>query len=98
MEGAEVVALRNRLIGMGWLDPTATRTYDAAMMRAVERFQAAHGLEPDGWREGTLAEVNVGVDDRLRSVIVAMERERWNSGRAATAHLGQPVRLYRGDR
>ncbi len=88
MEGADVVALRNRLIGMGWLDPTATRTYDPTMMRAVERFQAAHGLEPDGVAgEGTLAEINVGVDDRLRSVIVAMERERWNSGPRGDRHI-----------
>jgi murein L,D-transpeptidase YcbB/YkuD len=88
MEGAGVVALRNRLIAMGWLAPTATRTYDRAMQAAVERFQAAHGLLPDGVAgEGTLAEVNVGVEDRLRSVIVAMERERWTNAPRGERHI-----------
>jgi murein L,D-transpeptidase YcbB/YkuD len=76
--GAQVVALRNRLMAMGYLAPTATMTYDAAIERAVLDFQAAHGLEQDGVAgEGTIAEVNVPVEDRLRAVIVAMERERW---------------------
>jgi murein L,D-transpeptidase YcbB/YkuD len=88
MEGAEVVALRNRLIGMGWLVPTATRTYDAAIESAVSRFQAAHGLLPDGVAgEATIAEINVGVEDRIRSVIVAMERERWTNAPRGDRHI-----------
>jgi murein L,D-transpeptidase YcbB/YkuD len=88
MEGAEVVALRNRLIQMGWLDPTATRTYDAQMRAAVERFQAAHGLTPDGIAgEATLDQVNIGPDERLRSVMVAMERERWTNVPRGERHI-----------
>lgn len=88
MEGAQVVALRNRLIAMGWLDPTATRTFDGEMRAAVERFQAAHGLLPDGVAgEGTIAQVNAGVEDRLRSVIVAMERERWTNAPRGERHI-----------
>ena len=88
MEGAEVVALRNRLIAMGWLAPTATRSYDRAMAAAVERFQAAHGLAPDGIAgEAVLAEMNVDVKARLRSVIVAMERERWNNAPRGERHI-----------
>jgi murein L,D-transpeptidase YcbB/YkuD len=88
MEGAPVVALRNRLIAMGWLGPTATQSYDRAMAAAVERFQAAHGLLPDGVAgAAVLAEVNVGIEARLRSVIVAMERERWNSAPRGERHV-----------
>jgi murein L,D-transpeptidase YcbB/YkuD len=88
MEGGDVVALRNRLIAMGWLEPTATRTFDASMAAAVGRFQAAHGLLPDGVAgEGTLAEVNVDVEARLRSVIVAMERERWTNAPRGDRHI-----------
>lgn len=88
MEGGQVVALRNRLIAMGWLSPTATRSYDRAVVAAVERFQAAHGLAPDGVAgEAVLAEINVGVEARMRSVVVAMERERWNNAPRGDRHV-----------
>lgn len=77
-QGRNVVALRNRLIAKGYLERSAAASYDAEMGRAVERFQSDHGLEMDGVAgEGTLKEINRPVRDRLKSVIVAMERERW---------------------
>ncbi|KUP92635.1 L,D-transpeptidase family protein [Tritonibacter horizontis] len=76
--GTDVIALRNRLVTMGYLTPTAARSYDLALEDAVRRFQGEHGLEVDGIAgEGTLKEVNRPVTDRIKSVIVAMERERW---------------------
>lgn len=76
--GPGVIALRDRLVRMGYLAPTAVAGYDRALQAAVTSFQLNHGLTPDGAvGEGTLAEINVGPEDRLKSVIVAMERERW---------------------
>ncbi|TNF23297.1 MAG: murein L,D-transpeptidase [Rhodobacteraceae bacterium] len=76
--GSGVVALRNRLIAMGYLEPTSAGTYDSAMEGAVRQFQIDHGLEPDGVAGGsTIAALNVPASERLKSVIVAMERERW---------------------
>jgi murein L,D-transpeptidase YcbB/YkuD len=76
--GPAVVQLRDRLIAMGYLAPTATATYDDAITSAVMRFQGDHGLTPDGSAAaGTLAEVNMQPADRLKSVIVALERWRW---------------------
>ncbi|OUS36053.1 murein L,D-transpeptidase [Rhodobacterales bacterium 56_14_T64] len=76
--GADVIALRNRLIVMGYMRPSASRTYDGNMEAAVQQFQSDHGLEADGVAgKGTIAEVNKPVSTRLKSVIVAMERERW---------------------
>ena len=76
--GDRVIALRNRLISMGYLDRSVTRTYDDSIIAAIETFQAEHGLEVDGVvGQGTLDEINVPVSRRLESVIVAMERERW---------------------
>ena len=46
--GPAVLALRDRLIRMGYLGRSASATYDAALRGAVQRFQRAHGLEPDG--------------------------------------------------
>ena len=76
--GPAVVQLRNRLIAMGFLDRTATQTYDGAIVGAVQRFQQSHGLEVDGQAgQGTMHEINTSLSKRLQSVIVAMERERW---------------------
>ena len=76
--GDKVVSLRNRLIAMGFLERTATQTYDAAIQAAVQRFQQAHGLVVDGTvGSGTMRQLNIPMVSRLQSVIVAMERERW---------------------
>ena len=76
--GDAVVALRNRLIAKGYLERTTTRSFDRDIQTAVLAFQTAHGLTPDGVAGGdTLAEINRSMQDRLQSVIVAMERERW---------------------
>jgi murein L,D-transpeptidase YcbB/YkuD len=66
---------------MGYLRRSATETYDGAMQKAVQRFQIDHGLTADGVAgEATIAEINVGVEDRWQSVVVAMERLRWMNG------------------
>jgi L,D-transpeptidase YcbB len=76
--GGQVVALRNRLIEMGYMPRIATARYDGVMQRAVQEFQIAHGLEPDGVAtDATIRAVNVPPDQRLQSVLVALERERW---------------------
>jgi murein L,D-transpeptidase YcbB/YkuD len=63
---------------MGFLDRSATQVYDTSIQAAVQRFQLAHGLSADGEAgQGTISEINKSVEDRLQSVIVAMERERW---------------------
>ena len=86
--GERVVALRNRLIAMGYLKRTASSTYDAAMMRAVSDFQEDHGLTVDGIAGGgTLDEINVAPERRLERIIVAMERERWLPADRGERHI-----------
>ncbi len=76
--GPAVIALRNRLIAMGYLKRSAKPVYDGAIQQAVQRFQKDHGLTPDGVAGPvTMQELNISVQARLQSVIVAMERERW---------------------
>lgn len=76
--GPRVVALRDRLIAMGYLTRTPTRDYDREIQAAVQAFQLAHGLPADGVVDAlTLEQVNIGPEERLKSVLVAMERERW---------------------
>ncbi len=86
--GVAVVALRDRLMRMGYLKRTNTTTYDASLQAAVQAFQAAHGLEADGVAgKGTLSEINVSVQQRLQSIIVAMERERWLNRDRGKRHI-----------
>jgi L,D-transpeptidase YcbB len=78
--GLAVVQLRNRLNAMGYLDRSATITYDSDIQRAVQLFQENAGLNADGVAgPATIKAINVPMEDRLKSIIVAMERERWLS-------------------
>ncbi len=86
--GNEVAILRNRLIAMGFLKRTNTQTYDDQIQAAVQQFQIAHGLEPDGVAgSGTMAEINKQAEDRLKSIIVALERERWLNRERGKRHI-----------
>ena len=79
--GFDVIALRDRLTAQGYLPASVTQTYDDQIQRAVQIFQIDHGMTPDGVAgEGTIAEVNRDPQDRLKSVLVAMERLRWMNG------------------
>ena len=76
--GPAVVQLRNRLVALGYLPLSATQTYDAKIEAAVQEFQVNTGLEATGIAsESTIAQINVSPEDRLKSVLVALERERW---------------------
>jgi len=86
--GERVVALRNRLIAMGYMDRSATQTFDAVMQTAVQMFQEAHGLTQDGVvGQGTLEQINVSIEERLHAIIVAMERERWTNAPRGDRHV-----------
>ncbi|MEP2532525.1 L,D-transpeptidase family protein [Shimia sp.] len=91
-KGPRVIALRNRLIAMGFMDRSATASYDRDLEKAVQEFQLAHGLEADGVAgKGTIEEINKSPETRLKSIMVAMERERWltraNEGREILVNL-----------
>lgn len=86
--GPDVVALRDRLVRMGYLAASASQTYDRTIQAAVQEFQLNHGLVADGVaNEGTILEINIGPDERLKSVIVAMERERWMDIDRSVRHI-----------
>ncbi|MBY6138290.1 L,D-transpeptidase family protein [Leisingera daeponensis] len=87
-QGPTVIALRNRLVLMGYLPRSAARSYDTALEKAVQSFQSDHGLETDGVAgPGTIDEINKPVSARLKSVIIAMERERWLTPDRGERHI-----------
>ena len=58
--------------------PASEEVYDDALVEAVKRFQARQGLDVDGVvGSTTIVAMNVPVVDRIKSIIVAMERLRW---------------------
>ncbi|MDV7141629.1 L,D-transpeptidase family protein [Tropicimonas sp. TH_r6] len=86
--GQSIVALRNRLIAMGYMKRSASQSYDSKMQKAVQQFQLAHGLNPDGVAgEATIQAINVPAKTRLTSVLVAMERERWTNIPKGKRHI-----------
>lgn len=79
--GEAVVALRDRLVALGYLPHAIGQTFDADMEVAVQKFQRDNGLAVTGEANAeTLTEINRGPDERLESVLAAMERMRWMNG------------------
>jgi L,D-transpeptidase YcbB len=56
----------------------ASSLFDPALAEAVKQFQVRHGLEQDGFvGQNTLAALNVPVEDRIRQILLNLERRRW---------------------
>jgi murein L,D-transpeptidase YcbB/YkuD len=86
MTSARIPALRKRLAFLGDLEGqlgTAEDFFDIQLEQAVMRFQQRHGLKADGVvGPSTLQKLNTPVEERVRQLMVNMERLRWsNSGR-----------------
>jgi murein L,D-transpeptidase YcbB/YkuD len=78
--GRRVDALRARLVATGDLAASAgaTGAYDVAVEKAVRRYQARIGHDPDGVvRPDDTAELNVPAAYRLQQIELNMERWRW---------------------
>ena len=76
--GREVIALRDRLTALGYMKPSVSASYDATMEAAVSAFQRDTGLAEDGVAgPATMEQINIPVSERLESITVALERERW---------------------
>jgi murein L,D-transpeptidase YcbB/YkuD len=80
----EAAALARWLAALGDLPPQALDAgpldlrHDGALVAAVERFQARHGLEPDGViGAATARALAVPAPVRVRQIELALERYRW---------------------
>lgn len=86
--GEAVVALRNRLVRMGYLRRSAVRGYDAELAAAVRAFQVDHGLDADGQAgNATLRAINATIEERLGQILVALERQRWMNKPLEDRHI-----------
>lgn len=79
-----VPAMRQRLMLMGDLHNAGdtirlhSMVYDSSLYKAVQVFQARHGLHPDGIvGPGVVRMLNITPRERIRTLLVNMERLRW---------------------
>ena len=80
MRDARITALRTNMRARGYsgIDTAEPAVYDEGLQAVVEHFQTRHGLDADGVvGPATLRAVNVPADQRVRQIIVNMERWRW---------------------
>lgn len=80
MSDPRVAEVRRRLSYTADLTPVSgeTELYDPALESAVRQFQRRHGLDSDGAiGTKTVAAMNVPVQDRVRQIVLNMERFRW---------------------
>ncbi|MCW7540571.1 L,D-transpeptidase family protein, partial [Aquabacterium sp. A7-Y] len=74
--------LRERLATSADLNPVAAaarrgRPFEASLAEGVRRFQARHGLHPDGWvGPATLTELNAPVERRIDQLRINLDRLR----------------------
>ncbi len=92
MKDARVLAVRARLAvtdGADGKGPAgAENVYDAALVEAVKRFQARHGLGVDGVAgANTFVAMNVSVEERVQAIVMAMERWRWMPPDLGAQHI-----------
>jgi len=92
--GPRVTALRARLTARGFAAEGAPGAdagaagFDLGLEAALERFQAAGGIEPDGLAgPQTLAAVNAAPSAQLGQVIVNLERLRWMNRDLGARHI-----------
>ena len=86
--GDDVVAIRNRLFDQGYMPNSISTKFDKNLLKAIQKYQSDHGLIPDGIvGEGTILELNITAEQRLSSIIVALERERWLGDTLGQRHI-----------
>lgn len=91
--------LQDRLVALGDLTaetPLAGDLYNPALVDAVQRFQARHGLKVDGiLGPATLAALNVPLAQRVRQIEWALERLRWLPDFGAQRFIGINIPMFR---
>lgn len=74
-----ITSIRLRLQALGDLPGTdSSRVFDDSLLVAVKRFQRRHGLADDGVLGASFfQQINVSPGQRIRQLLVNMERLRW---------------------
>jgi len=77
-QGPLVETLRKQLKAHDIQGTEGSDVFDEGLVHAVKEFQDLHGLEHDGVAgPGTVTALNTPVEERIRSIIISLERQRW---------------------
>lgn len=79
--GPEIVQLRKRLVFSGDLaSDSGSSAFDQSLEEAVKSYQSRHGLDDDGIVTPEMVKnLNIPVSERIKTIVVNMERCRWLS-------------------
>jgi murein L,D-transpeptidase YcbB/YkuD len=70
--------------------------YGPDLVEAVKAFQKRHGVENDGViGKNTIKEMNVSVEQRIRQLVISMERWRWMPEDYGTHFIGVNIARYK---
>ncbi|MET0637036.1 MAG: L,D-transpeptidase family protein [Chitinophagaceae bacterium] len=88
--------IKERLILTGDLAiPDTTAIFDTALVAAVKHFQRRYGLKEDGAIDKNLmAELNRPIEQRIRQILINMERIRWVSADLPSDYLLVNIPAY----
>jgi L,D-transpeptidase YcbB len=90
MKDPRVAQMRANLKARGYsgIDGADPTQYDANIAAAVAHFQKRHGLDDDGVAGAkTITAMNVSADQRVRQIIVNLERWRWLPEELGSRHV-----------
>ncbi|MBC6110955.1 murein L,D-transpeptidase [Pedobacter fastidiosus] len=97
-DSAQVIAqIRLRLFKLGDHNgDTVSTRYDQELIDGLEHFQQRHGLKEDGLLgPDTFAQLNVPLAQRIKQIIVNMERCRWLPVRSDADYLAVNIPEYK---
>ncbi len=87
-EGEAVTAVRARLGRINGEDYGDSPVFDDALVDVVKEFQIRHGLNDDAvLGPKTLEQLNANAVDRLKQVLVNLERQRWLNVERGDRHI-----------
>jgi murein L,D-transpeptidase YcbB/YkuD len=90
------IGTRLQLLGDLATAPAAGARYDRVVVQGVHRFQERHGMRPDGViGADVIRALNVSPADRVRAMLINMERLRWVSEAPAPNRLVVNIPEYR---
>ncbi|MBA3007430.1 MAG: L,D-transpeptidase family protein [Proteobacteria bacterium] len=81
-QDSRIPAIWKRLWIEGFIKSAITDSpvYDEALVQAVRQFQLRHGLTSDGViGKGTIAAMNISVENKIKKIILNLERWRWEA-------------------